>query len=59
MIIGNIVIYAFGVTWLSSVIGSFDKALQFGLLPFIYGDVLKIVIATAALPFAWKLLPKS
>ena len=59
MIIGNIVIYAFGVTWLSSIVGSFDKALQFGLLPFIYGDILKIVIATAALPFAWKLLPKS
>ena len=59
MIIGNIVIYAFGVTYLSSIVGSFDKALQFGLVPFIYGDVLKIIIATAALPLAWKYLPKS
>lgn len=59
MVIGNLVIYTFGVIWLSNVIGSFDKGLQFGLLPFIYGDILKIVIAMAALPFAWKALPKA
>ena len=59
MIIGNIVIYAFGVSYLSSIVGSFDKAIQFGLAPFIYGDGLKIIIATALLPLAWKLLPKS
>ena len=58
MVIGNLVIYAFGVTYLSTIVGSFDKALQFGLVPFIYGDILKIVIATAALPMAWKFLPK-
>ena len=59
MVIGNLVIYTFGVIWLSNIIGSFDKGLQFGLLPFIYGDILKIVIAMAALPFAWKALPKA
>ena len=58
MVIGNLVIYAFGVTYLATIVGSFDKALQFGLVPFIYGDILKIVIATAALPMAWKFLPK-
>ena len=59
MVIGNIVIYAFGVTYLSSIVGGFDKAIQFGLAPFIYGDLLKIVIATAAIPLAWKYLPKA
>ena len=59
MVIGNIVIYACGVTYLSSIVGGFDKAIQFGLAPFIYGDLLKIVIATAALPLAWKYLPKA
>ena len=59
MVIGNLVIYTFGVIWLSNIIGSFDKGIQFGLLPFIYGDILKIVIAMAALPFAWKALPKA
>ena len=59
MVIGNLIIYSFGVIWLSNIIGSFDKGIQFGLLPFIYGDILKIVIAMAALPFAWKALPKA
>ena len=58
MIVGNIIIYALGVTWLSNIVGSFDKAIQFGLAPFIYGDLLKIVIATALLPTAWKMLSK-
>ena len=59
MVIGNLVIYTFGVMWLSNIVGSFDKGIQFGLLPFIYGDILKIVIAMAALPLAWKILPKA
>ena len=59
MVIGNLVIYACGVTYLSSIVGSFDKAIQFGLAPFIWGDLLKIVIATAILPMAWKYLPKA
>ena len=59
MVIGNLIIYAYGVSHLASLLGSFDKAIQSGLLPFIYGDVLKIVIATAALPLAWKYFPKS
>ena len=59
MIIGNIVIYAFGVSYLASIVGGFDKAIQFGLAPFIYGDMLKIVIAAAAMPLAWKYLPKA
>ena len=59
MVTGNLIIYTFGVMWLSNVIGSFDKGIQFGLLPFIYGDILKIVIAMAALPLAWKILPKA
>ena len=59
MVIGNIVIYAFGVSYLASIVGSFDKAIQFGLAPFIYGDLLKVVIATALLPMAWKYLPKA
>lgn len=58
MVIGNVIIYACGVTWLSNIVGSLDKAFQFGLLPFVYGDLLKIVIATALLPTAWKMLSK-
>ena len=57
MVIGNVVIYAFGVFWLSQMIG-LEKAFQFGLAPFIYGDLLKIVIAAGLMPFAWKAVQK-
>ena len=57
MIAGTAIIYLLGVAWLSQLIG-FDKAVQFGLVPFIYGDVLKLVIAAVSVPFMWKLVAK-
>jgi len=57
MIIGNIVIYAFGLAWLSHLAG-LRSALAGGLWPFIPGDILKIALAAALLPSAWKMLRK-
>ena len=57
MVIGNIVIYAFGLAWLSLLPGvGFRSAIAGGLYPFIAGDIVKVIIAAAALPSAWKLL---
>jgi biotin transporter BioY len=62
MIIGNLVIYAFGLLWLFCLKHLFvgqifvDGILAFGLYPFIIGDLLKIALAAALLPSAWKLL---
>lgn len=58
MLIGTAVIYLPGIAWLSSLIG-FEKALQFGLVPFLPSAALKIALAVAVLPFAWKLLSKT
>ncbi len=52
MLMGNLVIYFFGVLWLASFIG-FEKALNLGVLPFLYGDALKLIIAAGFMPFAW------
>ena len=57
MVIGIALIYACGVTWLSQLIG-FEKAVSFGILPFLYGDALKLVIASLGMPFAWSFLNK-
>lgn len=57
MLLGNIVIYLCGVSWLASLIGM-DKAIQFGLLPFLYGDALKLVIAALGVPYLWSKLPR-
>jgi biotin transport system substrate-specific component len=55
MILGAAVVYVPGVVWLTGWIG-FDKAVQFGLLPFIAGDVVKAAIAALGFPSIWALL---
>ncbi len=59
MLIGNVVIYLVGLAWLGSVVGWDKPVLQWGLIPFIPGDIAKIALAALALPAVWKLLGKS
>ena len=62
--IANAVIYLFGLPWLAFALGNLGVANDFvsvasaGFVPFIVGDVLKMVVAAATLPLAWKLLGK-
>ena len=58
MIVGTVLIFLPGLLWLSALIGV-EKAIQFGLTPFLVGAVLKIALAAAVLPYAWKLVGKS
>ncbi len=53
-LIGTIIIYTCGVAWLAVVLGSFSKAIMAGLLPFLIGDMIKLIAASLALPAAWK-----
>lgn len=61
-LIGNAVIYLFGLPWLAFALTNLDLAsnlgavLAAGLIPFLVGDAIKMVIAAAALPIAWKYL---
>lgn len=55
-LVGTAIIYACGVTWLAIVLESFSKALEFGLLPFLIGDIIKLIAAAIILPAAWKLV---
>ncbi len=54
-VVGTLVIYFFGVAWLAIVLGSISKAIGAGLLPFVIGDVIKLILAALALPAAWKM----
>jgi biotin transport system substrate-specific component len=55
-LIGTVIIYLLGVSWLAVVLGSFKDAVTFGLVPFLVGDAIKLVAAALALPAAWKLV---
>ena len=64
MLFGLAAIYALGLLWLAAPflpitefggIG-FDKAIQFGLQPFIIADLVKVALATAFFPMIWKMI---
>jgi biotin transport system substrate-specific component len=60
MFIGNVIIFTFGLIWLHEYTGK-DWAWTFsaGLTPFIFGEILKIVIAGTSLPALWKVVGRS
>ncbi len=45
-LLGNAVIYAFGLPWLAWFVG-WERVVWLGLLPFLPGDALKLALATA------------
>ena len=59
MLIGNVIIFTFGLVWLQQYTGQ-DWAWTFnaGLTPFILGEVLKIAIAGTSLPILWRFVQK-
>jgi len=57
LLIGNALIYVFGLPWLARFVGP-RAVLEAGLWPFIPGDLLKLVVATIALPAGWTLVQR-
>ena len=57
MLIGNVVIYAFGLVWLHHFLHvNWPTTLADGLYPFLLGDLFKVFLAALALPSAWRLV---
>ena len=57
MSLGHLVILALGWAWLATLIGP-AKAYALGVEPFYLATAAKTALAVAALPLAWKLIPK-
>ncbi|MFZ2015124.1 MAG: biotin transporter BioY [Nocardioides sp.] len=54
MVLGNVVIYAFGATWLAHALHlSASRAWHLGIQPFLWGDAVKILLAAGLLPAGW------
>lgn len=59
MFVGNIIIYLCGLPWLAVNLDvNFAKTMEYGLNPFIVGDIIKLCIAGALLPTAWLAVKK-
>lgn len=56
MLVGNAAIYIPGLLWLGWLLGWDKPILEWGLTPFLLGDLTKLVLAAALMPLAWKLL---
>jgi len=54
-LVGTVIIYIVGASWLAIFIGP-GKALIGGVIPFLIGDAIKLVLAAIALPSAWALV---
>jgi biotin transporter BioY len=55
MLVGEVAVYLVGLPWLAVFVGA-DRVLYLGLLPFVPGDAFKLLLASASLPIAWRLL---
>jgi biotin transport system substrate-specific component len=60
MLTGNVVIYLVGLPWLAEKIDAgLETTLEQGLYPFVVGDLLKLYLAGALLPSAWRLVERA
>lgn len=56
MFAGSLVILAGGWAWLALFFRTAEEAFRLGVAPFLLGDVIKIALASAALPLGWALV---
>ncbi|MHA6644693.1 biotin transporter BioY [Mesorhizobium sp. A623] len=56
-LVAEVIMMAMGFAWLAMLIGP-EKSWQFGILPFIAPDLIKVALASALVPAIWALLPK-
>ncbi len=53
----EVVMMAMGFAWLALLIGA-DKAWQFGVVPFVVGDLIKVALAASLVPAIWSILAR-
>ncbi len=58
MLAADVVIFALGLFWLGTLFGWDKPILDWGLYPFIAGDLVKMALAAALIPATWRFLNK-
>ncbi|MBZ9740950.1 MULTISPECIES: biotin transporter BioY [unclassified Mesorhizobium] len=58
MLVGEVIMMAMGFAWLALLIGP-EKSWQFGVVPFIVGDLIKVALAASLVPAVWSMLKRA
>lgn len=59
MVIGDLIIFTAGLFWLHhSIHANWATTFKFGFTPFVLGEVIKIAIASTAMPTLWRFVPQ-
>lgn len=58
MLIGSVLIYIPGLIYLGSLFGWDKPIMEWGLYPFVLGDLTKLALAAVALPLLWKVVKR-
>ncbi|WP_170349094.1 biotin transporter BioY [Ruegeria atlantica] len=56
LVLANVLIYVPGLLWLGQLYGWDKPILEWGLTPFLMGDVIKLALAALLIPGLWKLV---
>lgn len=59
MLMGNAVIYLVGLPWLAIFFVGWEQVLMAGFLPYVLGDLIKIILAAMLLPSAWVVIGRT
>jgi len=60
LLLGDLIIFAFGLTWLHASLDlSWSATFAAGLTPFILGEALKIAITATSLPLVWRKISRT
>jgi biotin transport system substrate-specific component len=60
LLLGDLVIFTFGLTWLHASLDlTWAATFKAGLTPFILGEALKIAITATSLPLVWRKISRS
>lgn len=59
MLVGNAIIYIPGILYLGVLFGWDKPIIEWGFTPFLLGDLVKLALAAAVMPMAWKVLGKT
>jgi biotin transport system substrate-specific component len=59
LLVGNALIYVPGLLWLGVLYGWDKPILEWGLTPFLIGDVIKLALAALLVPAVWKLVGRA